>query len=118
LRYKPWFDKEELCGGDRPHTIIPKRIEMIDYFIVLISNALAEKQRGYVFEEINMALEIDKKNNPALDLRFIIPVKIEDCKYELFDNYRGILPIDLTKEENFSELIKAINQDHERRKKK
>jgi len=110
---RPWLDKENLRGGDYWDNVIEKTIKKeIDYFIVLQSKALLEKEEGYVNKEINIAFE--RQQRFRIGTRFIIPVKIEDCTLEQLEFLQSI---DLSSGENIDELTKTIKRDFQRRKK-
>jgi hypothetical protein len=111
---RAWLDKENLRGGDDWDKHIQKTIKNIDYFLVLQSRALEDKLEGYVNKEIHFAL--DRQRYFKAGIRFIIPLKIEECK--LHEDLEHLHTIDLSKQENFPELIKTIKRDQQRRKKR
>jgi MinD-like ATPase involved in chromosome partitioning or flagellar assembly len=109
----PWFDKENIRGGDEWNRLINRMIKReIDYFIVLQSKALAKKREGYVIREINIALERTKEFRPGI--RFIIPVKIEKCN--LLEYLEHLNTFDLTDKADIKKLINTIQRDFEKRK--
>ncbi len=111
--FKPWLDKESLRGGDEWDEMIKKAIEKeIDYVIILQSNDLAKKFEGYVNKEINMAL--DRQDKFRRGVRFIIPVKIEECP--LLEELEHLHTIDLLDRENIQEVIKSIKRDQLKRR--
>jgi len=114
---RPWLDKENLRGGDQWDMVIGKTIQKeIDYFIVMQTKALSEKEYGYVNKEINIALNQHLCYRPGN--KFIIPVKAEDC--DLLEGLEHLQTIDI-RDISFDELqkglIKTIKRDFERRKK-
>lgn len=109
---KPWLDRENLRGSDNWDKEINKTIKQVDYFVVLQSKALVKKQIGYVNREINEA--IDRKKEFRAGITFIIPVKIDDCKY--LEELKDIQSFDLTDEKNIKELISKIKRDFEERR--
>jgi hypothetical protein len=109
---KPWLDKQNLRGGDDWNRQIEKTIQEIDYFVLLQSRALADKQIGYVNREINSAL--DRKKEFRRGSRFIIPVKIEECP--LLEDVHDLQTIDLTDGGNVRELASTIKRDFARRR--
>lgn len=110
---RPWLDKENLRGGDLWDQHIERAIKKeVDYFIVLQSHALAEKEVGYVNKEIRMAL--DHQMNFRFGLRFIIPVKVEEAP--LLEELEALHAIDLSNQNSVSELVRTINRDQQRRK--
>ena len=109
--FKPWLDKENIRGGQRWNEQIQETIEEIDYFLVLNSRALSEKEGSYVNREINHALERQK------DFRrcsFIIPVLIDDTP--LLDEFKSFQAIDLREPNGLEKLITHIKRDQQIRK--
>ena len=112
---RPWLDKENLRGGDEWDRKIRDTIKQIDYFVVLQSQALANKTIGYVNREINIALDRQEEFQRGTT-RFVIPVKIEPCP--LRDDLTHLQTIDLTDKANVKTLIDTIQRDFEKRKKR
>jgi len=107
--FKPWLDEENLLGGDNWDEIIRKAIEKeIDYIVVLLSYDLVKKVEGYVFKEINMAL--DRQDKFKRGIRFIIPVRIDNCPMP--EELAHLHVIDLINMDNIKELIKTIKRDY------
>jgi hypothetical protein len=110
---RPWLDKENLRGGDEWDRKIRNTIKQIDYFVVLQSQALANKSIGYVNREINSALDRREEFQRGTT-RFVIPVQIEPCS--LREDLKHLQTIDLTVEANIKTLIDTIQRDFEKRK--
>ncbi len=111
---RPWLDKEKLRGGDKWHSRIEQTINRVNYFVVLVSDALNKKIEGYVHREIYQALDRQKNFRP--DIRFVIPVKIEKCDPRE-EKLKELHAIDLYGKTSCAELIKTIERDFEKRKK-
>jgi hypothetical protein len=111
---RPWLDKENLRGGDEWDRKIRDTIKKIDYFVVLQSQALANKTIGYVNREINIALDHQEEFQRGTT-RFVIPVQIEPCP--LREDLKHLQTIYLTDEANIKTLIDTIQRDFEKRKK-
>lgn len=112
---KPWLDKENLRVGEHWDEVIKKAIKKeIDYFLVLQSNQLVNKIEGYVNKEIYEARERQKEFRSGI--RFIIPVKIEDC--DLLEELEELQAFDLTDEKKVDDLIRIIKRDFMRRGKR
>ena len=112
--FDPWIDRESIKVGEVWDRYIEKTVnEDVDYFIVIESNALEERDIGYVNKEINLALKRQDYFRPGI--RFILPVKIEPCEIDWLDH---IQTLDLTREENMKDLISEIRKDNQRRKKR
>lgn len=107
----PWLDKENLRGGDDWNSRIEKTLKSVDYFVVLQSNSLSKKYEGFVNREIYTAL--DRQKNFRKFIRFIIPVKIEECR--LMEEFERLQTIDLTDESNIKKLISTIKRDFDKR---
>jgi hypothetical protein len=110
---RPWLDKKSLEGGVEWDPEIRKAIKKVDYFVVLQSKTLAEKEIAYVNREINSALDRLPEFQRGKSV-FIIPVKIEEC--QLRDDLAHLQTIDLTDEVNIKTLIDRIQRDFEKRK--
>jgi hypothetical protein len=106
-----WLDKEDIRGGDRWNQLIEKTIREVDYFVALQSKALERKTIGYVNKEILLALERQKEFR--VGIRFIIPLKIDDC--ELLEELDYLQTIDLSKPDGFNKLTRTIRRDYQRR---
>lgn len=106
--FKPWLDKKNLRGGVLWDNQIEQTINEIDYFIVLQSEALSRKDKGYVNKEINLAL------NRQLYFRrggFIIPVQIDGS--QLLEEFKNIQGIDLRDENQIERLFVAITRNQQ-----
>ena len=111
--FKPWLDKENIRGGDLWDDLIESTIKKeIDYFVVLQSKSLAKKAETYVNTEIELACK--RKMKFRKDIKFIIPVRIEDCV--LLENLAHLQTIDMSNKDNIEELIKTIKRDQQLRK--
>lgn len=111
--FEPWLDKKSLKGGDEWDEVIKKAIEReIDYFVILQSKALAGKIEGYVHKEIKLAL--DRQDRFPRGIRFIIPVKIEECP--LYEELEHLHTIDMSGKNNVKQLITTIRRDQMKRK--
>ncbi|NIM10752.1 MAG: TIR domain-containing protein [Candidatus Aminicenantes bacterium] len=111
--FAPWLDKESLRGGDDWDKVIRKAIEKeIDYVVVLQSHELLKKFEGYVNKEINLAL--DRQDEFRRGIRFIIPIKIDDCP--ILEELEHLHTIDFSVADNIEEVVKTIRRDQTRRK--
>lgn len=111
---RPWLDTEKLRGGDEWDRKIRDTLKKIDYFVVLLSQNLVNKDIGYVNREINIALDrLQEFQRGKYD--FIIPVKIEACPFR--EDLQHLQTIDLTDEANIKTLANTIQRDFAKRKK-
>jgi hypothetical protein len=110
---RPWLDKENLRGGEDWDRKIRDTIKKVDYFVVLQSQDLVNKNIGYVNREINIALDHQEEYQRGTT-RFIIPVQIEPCP--LREDLKHLQTIDLTDETNIKTLIDTIQRDFKKRK--
>jgi hypothetical protein len=110
---RPWLDKKNLEGGDPWDRKIEKAIEEVDYVVVLQSSILAKITEGYVFKEIECAME--RYSRIRKGTLFIIPVRIDESP--LLDDLKQFqtVEIDINKEEDIKELISLIKRDFEKR---
>ncbi len=113
---RPWLDKEDLRerGGEDWNKHIKDTISETDYFVVLQSIALKKKKIGYVNKEINEALDRMKEFRKGEGLKFIIPVKIEECPP--LEDLKEYQTIDLIDRSNVNEVISTIKRDFEIRR--
>ncbi len=109
---RPWLDKEKLRGGDLWDNMIRDTIKEVDYVVVLQSKSMLKRVEGYVFAEINCALE--RQTKFKLGFRFIIPVIID--KSPLLKELASIQSIKMTDKKNIKSLISAIKDDFKARR--
>ncbi len=107
----PWIDSHGLRGGDDWDKHIQRTIKEIDYFLVLNSKSLINKNEGYVYDEIFSAMK--RHRSFKRGLRFIIPLKIDEC--DVLEELEYLHCIDLKSDHNINALIKTIEKDWERR---
>jgi hypothetical protein len=89
---QPWFDDEDLIGGQEWELEIEKAVSNSDIVIVCLSNKSITKA-GYVQKEIKFALDVaDRQPEDSI---FIIPLRLEDCllpqrlkKWQAIDSFR------------------------------
>ena len=109
--FKPWLDKENLRGGVLWDNQIQRVIKEIDYFIVLNSKALLEKDVGYVNKEIAFAQERQPEFRERI---FIVPVQIDNSPLlKMFEPFQAI---DLRDPSQAEKLFNVIWRDHQIRK--
>jgi hypothetical protein len=123
-----WLDQLNLEPGARWDDDIVRRIEQVDYFIVLITTELAGRDKSYAFKELRLALEQERMYRSAR--RFIIPVLVGDAPMldELRHLHQGPVrgggqeePVVLTstsKVEVVQRLASSIKRDQQLRLKK
>ncbi|HEX3846741.1 MAG TPA: toll/interleukin-1 receptor domain-containing protein, partial [Steroidobacteraceae bacterium] len=71
-----WFDKSELRGGDAWDQTIRQRIRECRLFMPLISAATDGRGEGYFRREWKLA--VDRTEDMAADMPFLVPVVIDD----------------------------------------
>lgn len=77
LGINPWFDEEDLVGGQKWQDEIPKAIRASDVVIVCLTENSINRE-GYIQKEIKYALDIaDEKPEGTI---FIIPVRLDECQ--------------------------------------
>jgi hypothetical protein len=108
-----WFDRDDLEGGDEWDPLIQSTItERANYVVVLQSASLLAKHEGYVNQEITLAL--GRQERFQQDLRFVIPVVIDDPK-NLRADLKRWQAIDLTAQTGIDDLVRAIKRDLKKR---
>lgn len=75
--FEVWLDSEQLEGGELWDSTIRSRIAEADYFVVLNSDALHRKKRGYINAEINLAL---RQQDEMRGVRYITPVRVDQTE--------------------------------------
>ncbi len=81
-RFDVWLDKMFLEGGDLWNEELEERIRSSEVFLVLNSKNLADKMKGYVNKEIELALEMQKYLQHGIDVGFIIPLQVDGITAE------------------------------------
>jgi len=107
-----WLDKQRLRGGQDWDRRIERVIgESVNYVLVLESPRLLSKTKGYVFKEIDAALEQQKSNRPGFS--FLIPATLEACNglAELNSFQRA----DASTDEGIARLCEDIKDDWQKR---
>ena len=105
-----WLDKQNLRGGDNWPLLIPHVVEkQTNYVIVLQSPRMRDKPESYFFEEIDRALERQRRFD--WDVRFVIPTIIEHHPDLPLKRLTGLNFIDLTVDGSIDALATAIHDD-------
>jgi hypothetical protein len=105
-----WRDKDNLRAGDEWREMLKQVIQnktLINYVIVAQSQTMCRRTEGVFFDEIAAALERQRDVRP--DLRFLIPVKIEEC--DGLAHLRGRHQIDVSTDGGVLGLVEAISAD-------
>ena len=107
-RIDVWLDKDSLGGGDEWDEVIERRIEDVNYVVVLQSGHLKNKQVGYVNKELNLAL--GRQQYFRLPRRFIIPAML-DGPDNVLHELANLQAVDLTAPDGIDSLVRAIRTD-------
>ena len=100
---QPWFDEEDLVGGQDWQVEIPKALATSDAIIICLTKNSVDKE-GYIQKEIKFAL--DKALEMPEGRIFLIPVKFEDCEVPFtLSRYQWV---DLTVESGYAKMMKAL----------
>jgi len=100
---QPWFDEEDLVGGQDWQVEIPKALATSDAIIICLTKNSVDKE-GYIQKEIKFAL--DKALEMPEGRIFLIPVKFEECEVPFtLSRYQWV---DLTVESGYAKMIKAL----------
>lgn len=100
---QPWFDEEDLVGGQDWQVEIPKAIATSDAIIICLTKNSVDKE-GYIQKEIKFAL--DKALEMPEGRIFLIPVKFEECEVPFtLSRYQWV---DLTVESGYAKMMKAL----------
>lgn len=99
----PWFDEEDLVGGQDWQVEIPKALATSDAIIICLTKNSVDKE-GYIQKEIKFAL--DKALEMPEGRIFLIPVKFEECEVPFaLSRYQWV---DLTVESGYAKMMKAL----------
>jgi TIR domain/Phage integrase, N-terminal SAM-like domain len=102
---KPWFDEEDLIGGQDWEFEIEKAVGESDIVIVCLSKESITKA-GYVQKEIKFALDIaDKQPEASI---FIIPIRLENC--ELPKRLSKWQSIEAYETDGYLKILKSLNR--------
>lgn len=100
---QPWFDEEDLVGGQDWQVEIPKAIATSDAIIICLTKNSIDRE-GYIQKEIKFAL--DKALEMPEGRIFLIPVKFEECEVPFtLSRYQWV---DLTVESGYAKMMKAL----------
>lgn len=104
-----WQDVDKLRGGDRwENAVIDVISKQVDLFVLLQTPSLVNAKESVVFDELVEAKKRDKRWNPDILERFIIPVKLQQC--EGLQDIGDLNFVDLTEENGFNDLVAAIKR--------
>lgn len=116
--FDPWLDEELLEGGQDWNSEIEETITSSDYFVVLNSINLIEKQIGYVNKEIDLALDRNKYFQPGE--RFIVPIQVNQAPIERGRVDLGRLHHDPLRTESMDDdlanMVRNLSRDFQRRR--
>ncbi|MEW8296994.1 MAG: toll/interleukin-1 receptor domain-containing protein [Candidatus Thiodiazotropha sp.] len=106
--FETWLDSQQLRGGEEWDRRIKRVIgTSVDYVLVLESPKLVSKVKGYVFKEIDAALERQKEMRRGFS--FLIPTTLESC--EGLSELNHLQRMDITTEAGFERLCEDILRD-------
>lgn len=116
-QFDPWLDTNGLVGGDNWDERLQEKIQASDYFLVLNSPNLVNKQVGYVNKEIELALDGQKYRQSGI--RFIIPLQVGDLTPEnglpVLARFQQLPLRPSSFSQDLGELIKTMSRDFQRR---
>lgn len=109
--FETWLDRQHLRGGEEWDRRINQVIgKSVDYVLVLESPKLVSKAKGYVFKEIDAALERQKEMRRGFS--FLIPATLEAC--EGLTELNHLQRVDITTDAGFERLCRDIRDDWQR----
>jgi TIR domain-containing protein len=108
--FDPWFDDEQLRGGQTWELEIKKAIKSCDFFIACLSSKSVNK-RGFVQKELKQALAfVDEFPEGQV---FVIPVRLEQCAIPA--SLQIYHHIDLLRPGGFDRLVSALHAGYHHR---
>ena len=102
---KAWLDERELLPGQNWKREIRNAMLRSNIIIVCLSE-LFNKQGGYRYEELKIALE--KASSLPDDEIFIIPARLENC--DTPDALRHLHRVDLFEVDGYKKLMQALKK--------
>ncbi|MCK4766683.1 MAG: toll/interleukin-1 receptor domain-containing protein [Candidatus Aminicenantes bacterium] len=108
---EPWLDKKNLRGGDDWDDIITDLIRDVDYFIIIQSETLSQRNEGYVNVEIKAALKRQKFFRQGI--LFFVPVRVDSSM--LRSELKKFHVNDLRRKDGYKDLIDSIKRDFQLR---
>jgi hypothetical protein len=116
-RFEPCLDTDFLEGGQDWNQELEDRIRSSDYFLVLNSQALADKKVGYVNKELAIALDMQRYRQQGTG--FIIPLQVEGIAAESGQpDLKRFQQIPLRHglfDDDVGQIVKTIFRDHQLR---
>ena len=102
---KAWLDERELLPGQNwKHEIRDAMLR--SHIIIVCLSELFNKQGGYRYEELKLALE--KADSLPDDEIFIIPARLEKC--DTPDSLRHLHRVDLFEADGYKKLMQALRK--------
>jgi hypothetical protein len=105
------MDTTGLVVGDAWDRRIEERLNDSDYFVVLQSPSLAQKNFSYVNREINLALK--RQSFARTGTQFIIPVQLPGAS--CLPDLKELHSVTLGSDADVATLISTIRRDYQRR---
>jgi hypothetical protein len=106
----PWMD-EKLEGGTQWDSVIQEQVTAADYFLVVHTRRLAEKEFSYVNREIYLGLQ--RQQFARQGVRFIIPLALDDAP--IIADLSHLQAERVPDLEDVSALVSLIKRDYQRR---
>lgn len=115
VEFDPWFDKQDLQGGDLWEQAIVDGLRNTHFVLVIYSSALSRKRDSYVNREIELA----RKRASEIRGRCLIPLRTEEISQqeriaELQDFQEVPLGTD-TYEDDVKKLLSLMRREFQRR---
>ena len=89
-------------------------LKEFDYFLLALSNDLLHQPESYAYKEMKLARERQEISRPGI--KFLIPVKIDDCDIPSFISDIHVETIDLHQHATVEKIVKTIKRDFQLRK--
>jgi hypothetical protein len=107
------IDYDFLEAGDNWIGKINQLISEFDYFILALSHDLVQQPETYVYHELELARKRQSRLKPGL--KFIIPIKLDNCDIPPFLSDLQVDTIDLSRDAPIDNLVKTIKRDFQLR---
>lgn len=104
--FAPWFDEEDLLGGESWELEIRNAVRASDFVVVCLSDK-STTTSGYVHKEITQALDVAEQQPEGTI--FVIPLRLEEC--EVPDRLRHLQWVDLFADGGYNRLRRSLERD-------
>lgn len=104
-----WRDLDNIRGGAKWERRVKHIISTVDYFLVLQTPNMLERDEAVCIKEIRQAL--DRQNGMTDDRIFVIPVQLQSCDYLDIENLMDLNRIEVSRDKLADQIAREIKSD-------